>query len=164
MDTITREYSTLTAASGPIRLDRNIGAAQKANSSNDAAAYGHYFTWTAINETGQFAGAGPGKICPEGFRLPNAAELLAELPALTASSACAENALNNLSLPLAGYRSMNSGDSSAEGGRYSAIRSYVWSRSSTTISDAARLSFTNSTAGISSDNKLYGYSVRCIQE
>ena len=160
-----REYGTITSSSGKVWLDRNIGASQRATSSFDAAAYGHYFRWTEINASGPYAGSGPGKICPTGFRLPNAAEWLAEFPAIIASNDCAQNAFNHLLLPLAGYRSDRmAGDATTGGSSHPEVRSYLWSSSAITADAAQRLFFSAEGAGIGNDKKSYSYSVRCLKD
>ena len=94
--------------------------------------------------------------CPAGYRLPTDAEWNAERNSWSSNNA--SGAFNSpLKLPMAGYRSYLSGwllgvDSNG----------VYWS-STVSGSNARYLSFYSSVADVYSDNRAYGFSVRCLE-
>ena len=95
--------------------------------------------------------------CPTGYRVPTETELDAERT-LFATSNDAGAFASVLKLPVAGYRNYSTGALASVGssGRY-------WS-STVSGTSARRLYFGSSAANMSSSNRAYGFSVRCLKE
>jgi len=104
--------------------------------------------------------------CPTGFKVPTDTELEAERnnggTGFWGTGSLQNNALgafnSALKLPLAGYRSLSAGALTSVGsfGAY-------WS-STVSGTNARSLNFNSSNAGMYSDTRAYGFSVRCIKE
>ncbi|MCR9181685.1 MAG: fibrobacter succinogenes major paralogous domain-containing protein [Flavobacteriaceae bacterium] len=175
-------------------LDRNLGATQVATSSTDAASYGDLYQWgrltdgheirTSANITTQSVTDVPGNAnfittftdwrspknddlwqdinginnpCPSGYRLPTETELDAERLSWGSNNAAGAFA-SPLKFPRAGRRVTSSGSINgvSSDGRY-------WS--STVLDSRARdLFLNNSNAGMGSDNRAFGFSVRCLKD
>lgn len=190
-------YGTVVGADNKCWLDRNLGAAQVANSSTDASAYGDLFQWgrlddghqvrtsstTTILSTSDVPGHGNfitvqnspydwrspqnnnlwqdvsriNNPCPAGYRVPTESELNAERESWSSNNASGAFA-SPLKLPRSGYRSRSDG-SLAEVGSYGVY----WS-STATGNNSQRLYFDNGNADIATENRGYGFSVRCIKE
>jgi uncharacterized protein (TIGR02145 family) len=105
--------------------------------------------------------------CPTGFKVPTDTELEAERnnggTGFWGTGSLQNNALgafnSALKLPLAGYRSLSAGALTSVGsfGAY-------WSSSTLSGTNARSLNFNSSNAGMYSDTRAYGFSVRCIKE
>jgi uncharacterized protein (TIGR02145 family) len=180
--------------SGRTWMDRNLGASQVANSSNDTASKGDLFQWGRAADGHQCRSSqttnvisfsdqvghgdfiiefnnwlwtqnsnlwdgvnGMNNPCPEGYRLPTASEFDQER--LTWSSNDEIGAfLSPLKLPLTGYRGLGTGDFLNDN-----THGYYWS-STANCNDSRNLGFRSGSAGISSNNRAQGFSVRCIKE
>jgi uncharacterized protein (TIGR02145 family) len=95
--------------------------------------------------------------CPGGYRLPTEAEWVAEKD--TWSSQNASGALlSPLKLPVSGYRNRSDGGPFLVG-----LYGIYWS-SSVSGSNARRLGFYSSDAGMLSSDRAYGYAVRCLKD
>lgn len=172
-------------------MDRDIGATRAATSSTDSEAYGHLFQWgrnpdghelrtsgtTSVLSTTDVPGHGDfitssvdpndwrdpqndnlwQDIIADGWRLPTGAEWEAEK--LSWSSNNAAGAFGSvLKLPMAGYRTSSSGSLLGVGsaGNY-------WP--STVVGTKSRyLEFGSSYAGLYSNYRAYGFSVRLIKD
>jgi phosphoheptose isomerase len=94
--------------------------------------------------------------CPNGYRLPTEGELNAERLSWSSNNAAGAFA-SPLKLPMAGYR--NRGD----GTIYVTGYGYCWS-STVSGTDVRRLDFYSSGAGIVTNHRANGRSVRCIKD
>jgi uncharacterized protein (TIGR02145 family) len=95
--------------------------------------------------------------CPSGYRLPTEAELNAERTSWSSNNAAGAFA-SPLKLPVAGYRLNSNGslNNVGSGGSY-------WS--STVAGTSSRyLYFVSSNAGMNSNDRANGFSVRCIKD
>jgi hypothetical protein len=95
--------------------------------------------------------------CPSGYRIPTETELVQERLSWATNNSAGAFA-SPLKLPMAGYRVGSSGSLSDVGanGRY-------WS--STVLSASSRvLSFSSSSATISTNGRAFGISVRCLKD
>jgi uncharacterized protein (TIGR02145 family) len=101
--------------------------------------------------------SGTNNPCPSGYRLPTIAEWEAERQSWSSNDAAGAFA-SPLKLPVAGYRLLSDGSLNDVG----SCGSY-WS-STVDGTDSRRLDFLSSDADVSSDNRAYGYSVRCIKD
>ena len=134
---------------------------------SDTPGHGDFITATTATDFNwtDFAGednlwqgvAGINNPCGAGYRLPSNAELYNER--LTFATNNAAGAFNSpLSLPLAGYRDRTTGALSNLG-----TNGYYWS-STVSGTNARTLSFNSSTAGMYTNNRAYGFSVRCLKD
>jgi hypothetical protein len=182
-------YNLVTSTTGKVWLDRNLGATQVATSSTDAASYGDLYQWgrgtdghekrtsTNINIVsttdtpghGFFINAnsfnwqspvnsslwqgvdGKNNPCPRGFRLPTIEEFEAEV-VLWSSQNAAGALASSLKLPIAGRRHTN-------GSIYS-----VGSNGMYRTTTASILNITSTSAARAEDERIDGFSVRCIKD
>ena len=134
-------------------------------SSSDQPAHGNFITigstpydWLSPQNVNLWQGVnGVNNPCPSGYRLPTDTELDAERLSWSVSSSVGAFA-SPLKLPMAGGRNDGSGSLDAVGtnGRY-------WSRA---VSGATSrdLYFYSSGAAMSTTNRAYGFSVRCLKD
>jgi uncharacterized protein (TIGR02145 family) len=98
--------------------------------------------------------------CPTGYRLPTDTEINAERLSWSANTSVGAFA-SPLKLPMAGYRVLSNGSLNGvgSGGRY-------WSSStvSGTYSYSRHLYFNSSSAGVGTNDRASGYSVRCLKD
>jgi uncharacterized protein (TIGR02145 family) len=187
-------YGTVTSTTGKRWLDRNLGATQVATSSTDANSYGDLYQWgrntdgheirTSSTTAAQSSSPSPGAAfitgssnwyngtnpndlwqgvngtnnpCPTGYRIPTEAELNNERESWSSNNAA--GALDSaLKLPMPGYRFFNSGVLYNVG----SIGDY-WS-SSVSGTFASFLSFNSSRAGMNTNYRAIGFSVRCLKD
>jgi uncharacterized protein (TIGR02145 family) len=102
--------------------------------------------------------SGPNNPCPAGYRLPTEAELDAERLNWTGGNNAAGAYASPLKLPVTGGRDHSDGslDNGNSDGRY-------WS-STVNVEDSQYLYFYSNAAGISSNGRAYGFSVRCVKD
>ena len=184
---------TVTSA-GQTWMDRNLGASRVAISSTDPEAYGDLYQWGRLSDGhekrysiatssistsdtpghAQFivsndwrtpqndnlwqGASGINNPCPTGFRLPTNAELNIEVLSWGSKDSAGAFA-SPLKLVLAGGRSdsiiRNEG---LVGGYWSSTTHFYHG------SNSRHMSFNNGHAGVSSINRGYGLSVRCIKD
>jgi uncharacterized protein (TIGR02145 family) len=186
-------YGTVISA-GRYWLDRNLGATQVATSSTDASAYGDLFQWgrgadghqirTSSTTTTLSATDIPGNAsfiksssnwrstynnnlwqdvnginnpCPSGYRIPTETEINVEIASWSTINAAGALA-SPLKLPLAGYRNLSNGTLANVGGhgRY-------WSATVSGI-NVRNLYDHSAAASIASNDRAWGFSVRCIKD
>jgi len=132
-------------------------------SSTDLPGHSNFITggsgdWRSPPNNNLWQGTnGTNNPCPKGFRIPTAAEWAEELATWTSKNEIGAFS-SKLILPVAGIRIGGSGTS-----LYTAGHASYWS-STTDGSKAKALYFRRDVAGISSDSRSSGYSVRCIME
>jgi uncharacterized protein (TIGR02145 family) len=120
--------------------------------------------WRSPQNTNLWQGVnGVNNPCPSGYRLPTETELnnesLSWVQAPISSTNTSAGAFASpLKLPLAGNRFSSNGTLSSvgTGGRY-------WS-STVSITNSRSLGFSSSNAGMSTNNRASGFSVRCIKD
>ncbi len=95
--------------------------------------------------------------CPGGYRLPTEAEWVAEKDTWYSQNASGA-LLSPLKLPVSGYRNRSDGGLFLVG-----LYGIYWS-SSVSGSNARRLGFYSSDAGMLSSDRAYGYAVRCLKD
>jgi uncharacterized protein (TIGR02145 family) len=183
----------LNPKTGKIWMDRNLGATRVATGSTDADSYGDLYQWgrgtdghekrTSGTTTGQSSSTTPGNTfitgsdnwyngnnpndlwqgvsgvnnpCPTGYRIPTEAEWNAESLSWSTNNSAGAFA-SPLKLPLAGYRSFYDGNPAGVG-----TSGFYWS-STVSSTNSFNLDF-NSNAIMSSSNRAWGNSVRCIKD
>ena len=122
---------------------------QAINSPYDWRSPQHDNLWQRVN--------GINNPCPVGYRLPTEAEWTAEIKSWSSNNSAGAFA-SPLKLPLAGFRSLSDGSFI-----YAGSYGNYWSNS-VLGSFAQRLGFSSSSADMSSGNRAYGRSVRCIKD
>jgi hypothetical protein len=136
-------------------------------SSTDQPAHGSFILapsepvdWRSPKNTNLWQGvSGTNNPCPSGYRLPTETELNAERTSWSINNAAGAFA-SPLKLPMAGYRFYSNG-SLYFVGTYG--YGYYWS--STVFSTNSRfLTFGSRFAGMSTDNRALGCSVRCLKD
>ncbi len=116
------------------------------------------YDWRSPQNTNLWWGvSGVNNPCPAGYRLPTEAEWNAERLSWSTSNAAGAFA-SPLKLPVAGFRYSNNGSLSLVG-----TNGLYWSSTvSSTIS--RRLAISSSDAGMGSNYRAYGLSVRCLKD
>lgn len=117
------------------------------------------FDWLSTQDDSRWNGSSKGDHdpCPNGFRVPTAAEWDNERQLFPAQNAT--GALESvLQLPTAGYRHSNTAVLTSVGSS-----GHYWSSNVSGIA-AQLLSFTSNTADLGTGVRTFGYSVRCIKE
>jgi uncharacterized protein (TIGR02145 family) len=116
------------------------------------------FDWRSPQNNNLWQGlTGINNPCPTGYRIPTESELNAER--LSWSSNDSAGAFGSpLKLPMGGFRFYNTGSIG-----YVDINGYYWS-STVSGTEAQSLAFLSSFAYISTDDRAYGFSVRCIKD
>jgi len=120
------------------------------------------FDWRSPQNDNLWQGAnGINNPCPDGYRIPTAAEWEAEIQSWISDDASGAFA-SPLKLPVAGTRSLGSGSLYVVG--LLGSHGYYWSSSSITSSGAQPLAFDSGDADMGSVYRAHGYSVRCIKD
>lgn len=141
------------------------GPVEAGNEGSDfITVIGFPFDWLSTPDATRWghptdSGKGVHDPCPDGYRLPTEAELNEERSSWGVSDNDREGAINSpLKLPVAGYRSNNSGGLTFVGsiGRY-------WS-SAVSFSNARILNFDSSLASMNNFFRVGGATVRCIKD
>ena len=116
------------------------------------------YDWRSSQNNNLWQGVnGVNNPCPSGYRIPTETELNAERASWSANNSIGAFA-SPLKLPLAGLRLYSDGSLNVV-----SVYGYYWSSTiDGTIS--RRLNFTNGNASVYSNNRAYGFSVRCIKE
>ena len=142
----------ISAGTGEIWLDRNIGATKAPASIGDtgsdtATEFGRFYTFTDAQTA-----------CPTGYRLPTKAEWELE----DAHFESTQQAFDALKLTMTGYRSSGSG---ALGSSFVGTRGYYWSSTDDgSTTSAWFLDFNSSSARMFYNSKSFGFAVRCIKD
>ncbi len=191
---LTQIAPVINPITNKIWMDRNLGASQVANSSTDVSAYGDLFQWGRFADGHQCRNSGTSAIlsmtdtpvnglfitssgdwrsiqndnlwqgemginnpCPNGYRLPSSSELDAERLSWTSNSDTGAFS-SPLKLTLGGRRYFNNGALDEEG-----WIGYYWS--SSVSGDRSILLYLHyNNASLYTNSRVYGYSVRCIQD
>jgi hypothetical protein len=116
------------------------------------------FNWLSTGETHMWSGtAAENNPCPSGFRVPTNAEWEQERPTWSFNNA--EGAFESpLKLPVAGSRNGGSGSLSSVG-----AFGYYWS-STVSGPDSRGLFFHSNGAFLITSDRVFGFSVRCLQD
>jgi len=189
----SNQISTVKSRTGRMWMDRNLGALRVTQSVNDYQAYGWLYQWGRLadgqelccsptlssqsdgddpdhgnfitsfpdwrdepNDTLWQGVSGDNNPRPTGFRGPTETEWETERASWRSNDAAGAFA-SPLRLVLAGYRSRSSGtygDSGSHG--------YYWS-STLDDGEAVHLYIWSGSAVMDSEDRAYGYSVRCIK-
>jgi uncharacterized protein (TIGR02145 family) len=116
------------------------------------------FNWLSTAETHMWSGtAAENNPCPSGFRLPTNAEWNQERRTWPTNNAAGAFA-SPLKLPMAGFRSRSDGSLGSVGSS-----GFYWS-STVSGTNSRYLNFSSSTALMLTDNRAYGFSVRCLKD
>jgi uncharacterized protein (TIGR02145 family) len=116
------------------------------------------FDWRSPQNDNLWQGvSGTNNPCPSGYRLPTEAEWEAERTSWSSNNAAGAFA-SPLKLPVAGFRLSSNGSLGSVGSRGA-----YWS-SAVSGTTARRLGFNSSNAGMYSDGRALGFSVRCIKD
>ena len=134
-------------------------------SSSDQPAHSNFiiapstpYDWRSPQNINLWQGVnGVNNPCPSGYRIPTEPELEAELLSWTANTSVGAFA-SPLKLPMAGYRSYSSGSLFNVG-----TFGFYWS-SAVSGTSSRSLYFFSSNAGMSTDSRAYGFSVRCLKD
>lgn len=102
--------------------------------------------------------AGTNNPCPQGYRVPNDAELDAERVSWGSNNA-AGAAGGDLKLPAVGHRNRSTGEHYNEGNN-----GFYWSSSTVSGTSARYLAFGIINASIGNNSRANGFSVRCIKD
>jgi uncharacterized protein (TIGR02145 family) len=126
--------------------------------SNFILALSSPYDWRSPQNNNLWQGvSGINNPCPSGYRLPTEAELNAERTSWGSNNAAGAFA-SPLKLPVAGYRNYSNGSLGGVGSL-----GYYWS--STVGGTYSRsLYFNSSNAGMDSNSRARGFSVRCIKD
>ena len=116
------------------------------------------YDWLASQDDNLWQGVtGANNPCPSGYRLPTETELETERLAWGTNNTAGAFA-SPLKLPVAGYRNASNGSVGNVGSN-----GYYWS-STVSGTTARRLYFNSSNAGVGTNNRAGGRSVRCIKD
>jgi uncharacterized protein (TIGR02145 family) len=140
--------SALSSTDQPTHADF-ITMLPAGNAENDWRSPQNDNLWQGLN--------GINNPCPAGFRIPTGAELKTERESLNPNNAAGAFA-SPLKFTMAGYRDFNSGDIAFAG-----QSGYYWS---STIDEATaeQMFILSGTAGMSTNPRAFGGSVRCIKD
>ena len=146
--------------------DTTSTLASTAASSPDSAWYGKFiitdndpYDWLSTQDSNLWQGVnGVNNPCPTGFRLPTETEWQAEIDEWGGDKNATGAYNSPLKLPVSGNRLYSVGLLSFGG-----MGGLYWS-SSVSGSQARYLNFTSSNADFYSNNRAFGYAVRCIKE
>ncbi len=135
------------------------------NSADNVPGHGDFITegsspndWRDVQNTNLWQGArGINNPCPGGYRLPTEAELEAERTSWGTNNAAGAFG-SVLKLPVAGYRRNSDGSLITVG-----TNGYYWS-STVSGTNASRLFFDSSNAGMNTSHRASGLSVRCLKD
>jgi len=184
-----QHYGTVVGANGKCWLDRNLGATGVAQSFDDTEAIGDLFQWGRGDDFHQnrlsstvttqsssltpgssfitshtiwYIGSNPDNLwqglysvnnpCPPGWRLPTQSEFQAEN--ITNRQTAFETSLK---LPAGGFRSYN-------GPILQPAQGYYWTSTINVNNNIHRLQFTETGASLSTVDRAFGMSVRCIKD
>jgi uncharacterized protein (TIGR02145 family) len=116
------------------------------------------YDWRSPQNTNLWQGvSGTNNPCPSGYRIPTEAELDAERLSWSANTSVGAFA-SPLKLPMAGFRSSSNGSL----GNVGTFGSY-WS-STVSSTNSRYLGFFSSNAGMYTDGRAFGFSVRCLKD
>jgi uncharacterized protein (TIGR02145 family) len=147
--------------------------AHVADASTPATAITPWNTTTAANGAWADGSKTANDPCPTGYRVPTNAQwlLVDSYNTQTTTGSFINNATNfgaarhfgaganKLTLPAAGSRKASAGALSLRGNY-----GYYWSSSTENLSQASHLNVTTGNAFTSSNNRAFGFSVRCVSE
>jgi uncharacterized protein (TIGR02145 family) len=117
------------------------------------------YDWRSPSSNNLWQGVnGTNNPCPAGFRVPTAGELSTLFSSFTTQNSAGAYA-SPLKLPMAGRRNDTGAGSLVNVGSYG----YYWSSTGSGARASSGL-FDSSSANVNSNDRSYGYSVRCIKD
>ncbi len=141
----------------------SVNASQEGQSSSptpgDYFLHGsnNWYTGSDPDELWIEYGTGVNNPCPPGWRVPTEAEWNAERNSWSPNNNATGAIDSPLKLPLAGFRSNNTGNLILGG-----IVGFYWS-STVSSADSRHLNVNSSNASVSTSNRAFGLSVRCLK-